>query len=46
MCGRRRLGKNFLTHLQHWSGAVTCPASHDDSSVNGFLPTAIRGELS
>jgi len=22
------------------------PASHDDSSVNGFLPTAIRGELS
>ena len=24
-CGRR-LGKNFLTSLQHWSGAVTCPA--------------------
>src|SRR5262245_14377087 len=24
-CGRR-LGKNFLTLLQHWSGAVTCPA--------------------
>jgi len=24
-CGRR-LGKNFLTFLQHWSGAVTCPA--------------------
>jgi hypothetical protein len=24
-CGRRR-GKNFLTFLQHWSGAVTCPA--------------------
>jgi len=24
-CGRR-LGKNFLTVLQHWSGAVTCPA--------------------
>jgi hypothetical protein len=20
------LGKNFLTFLQHWSGAVTCPA--------------------
>ena len=19
-------GKNFLTFLQHWSGAVTCPA--------------------
>src|SRR5215468_11006993 len=26
MCGRRRLGKNFLTHLQHWSGAVICAA--------------------
>jgi hypothetical protein len=26
MCGRRRLGKNFLTFLQHWSGAVMCPA--------------------
>ena len=26
MCGRRRLGKNFLTHLQHWSGAVMCAA--------------------
>jgi hypothetical protein len=25
MCGRR-LGKNFLTLLQHWSGAVMCPA--------------------
>jgi uncharacterized oxidoreductase len=24
-CGRRP-GKNFLTLLQHWSGAVTCPA--------------------
>ena len=24
-CGRRP-GKNFLTFLQHWSGAVTCPA--------------------
>jgi len=24
-CGRRH-GKNFLTFLQHWSGAVTCPA--------------------
>ena len=24
-CGRRH-GKNFLTLLQHWSGAVTCPA--------------------
>jgi len=32
--------------LQHWSGAVTCPASHDGSFVNGFLPTTIRGELS
>jgi hypothetical protein len=25
-CGRRRLGKNFLTFLQHWSGAVMCAA--------------------
>ena len=24
-CGRRP-GKDFLTLLQHWSGAVTCPA--------------------
>ena len=24
-CGRR-LGKSFLRFLQHWSGAVTCPA--------------------
>ena len=24
--GRRRLGKNLLTLLQHWSGAVMCPA--------------------
>ena len=24
-CGRRP-GKDFLTFLQHWSGAVTCPA--------------------
>ena len=24
-CGRRP-GKCFLTFLQHWSGAVTCPA--------------------
>jgi hypothetical protein len=22
VCGRRRIGKNFLTLLQHWSGAV------------------------
>jgi hypothetical protein len=22
----RQLGKNFLTLLQHWSDAVTCPA--------------------
>jgi hypothetical protein len=26
MCGRRRLGKNFLAVLQHWSGAVMCAA--------------------
>jgi hypothetical protein len=26
-CGQRR-GKDLLTLLQHWSGAVTCPAFH------------------
>ena len=31
-CGRR-LGKHFLTLMQHWSGAVTCPASHDGFCV-------------
>jgi hypothetical protein len=25
MCGRRH-GKHFLTLMQHWSGAVMCPA--------------------
>jgi hypothetical protein len=32
MCGRRH-GKHFLTLMQHWSGAVMCPASHDGFSV-------------
>ena len=26
MCGRRLIGKSFLTLMQHWSGAVMCPA--------------------
>src|SRR5262249_5175126 len=35
MCGRR-LGKNFLTLLQHWSGAVMCPACLCGDDPNGF----------
>jgi hypothetical protein len=26
MCGRRLIGKSFFTLMQHWSGAVMCPA--------------------
>src|SRR5262249_14630159 len=26
MCGRRLIDKSFLTLMQHWSGAVMCPA--------------------
>jgi hypothetical protein len=26
MCGRRLIGKNLFTLMQHWSGAVMCPA--------------------
>jgi hypothetical protein len=26
MCGRRRIDKSFFTLMQHWSGAVMCPA--------------------
>ena len=26
MCGRRVIGKSFFTLMQHWSGAVMCPA--------------------
>ncbi|HEY6384005.1 MAG TPA: hypothetical protein VIY07_19635, partial [Pseudolabrys sp.] len=40
MCGRR-LGKNFLTQLQHWSGAVMCPACLCGSEAAGH--NAIRG---
>jgi len=29
------LGKNFLTLLQNWSGAVMCSASYDGLSING-----------
>jgi hypothetical protein len=39
-CGRRR-GKDFLTVLQHWSGAVTCPAFDAASVAAG--PNALRG---
>src|SRR5262249_43267008 len=40
MCGRR-LGKNFLTLLQHWSGAVMCPACSCGGQAAG--PNAMRG---
>src|SRR5262249_32141159 len=40
MCGRR-LGKNFLTLLQHWSGAVMCPACLCGAQAAG--PNAMRG---
>src|SRR5262249_7661509 len=40
MCGRR-LGKNFLTLLQHWSGAVMCPACLCGGQAAG--PNAMRG---
>jgi len=29
----RSLGKNFLTFLRHWSGAVTCPLCRYQSLV-------------
>jgi hypothetical protein len=40
MCGRR-LGKNFLTLLQHWSGAVMCPACLCGGEAAGH--DALRG---
>ena len=40
MCGRR-LGKNFLTLLQHWSGAVMCPACLCGREAAGH--NALRG---
>src|ERR1700756_4331665 len=45
MWGRLRVGKENL-HFATLVGAAMCSASHDDSPVNGFLPTTIRGELS
>ena len=39
-CGRR-LGKNFLTSLQHWSGAVMCPACLCGREAAGH--NALRG---
>jgi hypothetical protein len=45
MCGRR-LGKNFLTLLQHWSGAVMCAAClcgvAFDSDMREALTNAAR----
>src|SRR6516165_10061712 len=40
MCGRR-LGENFLTLLQHWSGAVMCPACLYGGEAAGH--NALRG---
>src|SRR5262249_46152294 len=40
MCGRR-LGKNFLTSVQHWSGAVMCPACLCGGEAAGH--NALRG---
>jgi hypothetical protein len=37
----RRLGKNFLTQLQHWSGAVMCPACLCGGEAAGH--NALRG---
>src|SRR5881392_4069392 len=37
----RRLGKNFLTQLQHWSGAVMCPACLCGREAAGH--NALRG---
>jgi hypothetical protein len=41
MCGRRRLGKNFLTFVQHWSGVVMCPACLCGGEAAGH--NALRG---
>jgi hypothetical protein len=32
---RRLIDKSLFTSMQHWSGAVMCPASHDGFSVKG-----------
>jgi hypothetical protein len=36
LCGWPPRCKWRFDNLAHWSGAVLCPASHDDSSVNVF----------
>jgi hypothetical protein len=43
-CGRRP-GKDIPTFVQHWSGAVTCPASHEGYSVKGFVSMLSEGAL-
>jgi hypothetical protein len=44
MCGRRLIDKSFFTLMQHWSGAVMCPASHDGVSVKSECwRTVIQG---
>ena len=46
MSGRRPVVKGCFEAVVNASGAVMSTASHDGSSVNSFLPMAIRGELS
>jgi len=41
VCGRRRLSKNFPTFVQHWSGAVMCPACLCGGEAAGH--NALRG---
>jgi hypothetical protein len=46
MSGRRPVVKGLFEAAVNVSGAVMSSASHEGSSVNSFLPMAIRGELS
>ena len=46
MSGRRPVVKGCFEAVVNASGAVMSSASHEGSSVNSFLPMAIRGELS
>ena len=43
-CGRRP-GKDILTLVQHWSGAVTCPASHEGFSVKSRVRVQVGALL-
>src|SRR5919204_4835330 len=43
MCGRRLIDKSFLTLMQHWSGAVMCPACLCGGEAAGH--NALRGRV-